>query len=122
MTDLPFAKKPRRKTGKKSATVAEKAWMSRVAELGCMVPDCKAQWIMIHHWRPDGVTDNYKVIPFCWSHHQGDFSIHNSQKTFETKYGTQRELLIKVYELLLNDGGLPAPAMEIYERLKEGTE
>jgi hypothetical protein len=118
---LPFAKTPRKKTGKKAATVAEQAWMSRVAELGCMVPDCHAKEVSIHHWRPYGApTDHYKVIPLCWSHHQGLFSIHKPQHQFEAKYGTQKELLIQVYEKILGKEILPAPAMAIYRKLKEG--
>jgi hypothetical protein len=29
----------------------------------------------------------------CYDHHQGQFSIHMSKKSFEEKYGTETEIL-----------------------------
>lgn len=124
MDKLPFAKPKRKKTGKKPATVAEREWMGRVALLGCIITGHKGKRLTIHHVRRHGEPRNhYKVLPLIDFLHLkqvgNEASIEWSLPKWEDVHGTQESLLIKVYELLLNDGGLPEPAMEIYKGLKE---
>jgi hypothetical protein len=124
MNKLRFPKPKRKKTGKKPATVAELIYMRRVLELGCIVTGYYGTGLTLHHVRRYGEKRNhYKVIPLHRSYHleqEGKDSIESSLADFEFRHGTQESLLIKVYERLLRDGGLPAPAQEIYEKLKEG--
>ena len=124
MKDLPFAKQKRKSTKKKPPTVAEKLFMERVALLGCIITGHKGNFLTIHHVRRHGEPRNhYKVLPLIDFLHLkqvgNEKSIEWSLPKWEAVHGTQEELLIKVYELLLADGGLPAPAMEIYTKLKE---
>ena len=77
------------------ATKEEKQWMDKVASLGCYV--CKRP-AALHHIRPKGTgmgrrTSHFHVIPLCYDHHQGQFSIHMSKKQFEKEYGTETEIL-----------------------------
>lgn len=91
-------------------TKAEKLHLSRVAELGCLI--CKNLKLgetpaEIHHVRTgQGVgqrADNFKVIPLCPIHHrQGGhgIAIHAGSQTWESHYGSERELLAQVLQLL----------------------
>jgi hypothetical protein len=96
--------------------------MGRVADLGCILTGRK-EGLTIHHVRRYGEKRNhYKILPLHKMYHleqEGKDSIESSLADFEFRHGTQESLLIKVYELLLNDGGLPLPAMVIYIKLKE---
>ena len=83
---------------KKVATKKEKEWMSKVQSLDCLICERPAN---IHHCRNYGTgnvgmgnrSSSYHVLPLCYDHHQGQFSIHNNKKAFEKKYGTEKELL-----------------------------
>lgn len=80
------------------ATKQEKVWMDKVASLGCYVCERPAA---LHHIRPKGTgigrrTSHFHVIPLCYDHHQGQFSIHMAKKQFEAKYGTEQEILENV--------------------------
>lgn len=79
---------------KKPATAAEKRYMGKVAELGCLVCDSPAS---VHHIREgQGMSErasNYLTIPLCKECHQGDFSIHNSKRQFTSIHGSELELL-----------------------------
>ena len=82
------------------ATKAEKAYMNKMAEYGCIVcrnfediadpPPCN-----IHHIRDHtgmGRKDS-EMIPLCHYHHQGKMGIHTiGKETWEEKYATQRNL------------------------------
>lgn len=95
---------------KKSPTKAERAHMSKVADLGCIVcinegyPDSPAA---IHHITT-GIgmgqrASNYDVLPLCGHHHQCGglgVAIHASKSTFETAYGTELQLLEQVRGML----------------------
>ncbi len=91
-------------------TKAEKLHLSRVAGLGCIVclnlgygrSPCE-----IHHIRSgQGMSiraDNYSIIGLCAIHHRlggHGVAIHAGQKTWESLYGTERELLDQVRRLL----------------------
>ena len=123
---LKYPKPKRNPTKKKPPTVAEKLFMERVALLGCIITGQQGNRLTIHHVRRHGEPRNhYKILPlidFLHLKQVGDEeSIEWSLPEWEKRHGTQELLLIKVYELLLNDGGLPEPAMEIYTKLKAGT-
>ena len=74
--------------------------MSRVADLGCFVCGGIAS---VHHIRPKGTgigrrSSHFEVIPLCYEHHQGQFSIHNTKRKFESIYGKEKEILEQVLE------------------------
>ncbi len=86
----------------KTATKKEKEHMSRVAEMGCIV--CVNLGLgetpaTIHHIGNGTMAkraSNYEVIPLCHFHHQGGNigeAVHSGRKSFETNFGTERELL-----------------------------
>ncbi len=89
---------------------ADKKHLSRVADLGCIV--CRNEGLgqsaaSIHHIRKgQGMgqrASHQKAIPLCPIHHQhGGYrvAIHAGQKAFESRYGTETELLEQVLELL----------------------
>lgn len=132
MKDLPFAKQPRIPTKKKPATVAEREYMERVHALGCTVTGYKDQpytpkqyqLVNVHHDTRGGAYRNhYKTIPVLARLHlqqEGNRdSFHGNEKGWQKKHGSIKFHLIKTYEKLLNNGGLPGPAMKIYRELKE---
>lgn len=75
--------------------------LSRIAEYGCIICMMPA---VVHHLRGHefGTGTGKKAsddltIPLCPRHHTGDQGFHIiGQKTWEAKYGTQRELLQKI--------------------------
>ena len=84
-------------------TKREKAYLDRVASLGCVV--CRNQGYgesqaQIHHIRAgQGMSQrasNYLVIPLCPSHHTDGgkgVAIHAGQQAFEAIYGSELDLL-----------------------------
>ena len=84
-------------------TKREKAYMDRVASLGCVV--CRnlghgATPAQIHHIRAgQGLSQrapNTLVIPLCPSHHTDGgkgVAIHSGQQAFEAIYGSELDLL-----------------------------
>jgi len=82
---------------KKSKTKKEKEHLSKVAALGCLICQRPAN---CHHIRPIGLgigrrSSHFETIPLCVEHHTGEFSIHNCKKEFESRYGTEEQLLQK---------------------------
>lgn len=76
---------------------AEKQYLAKVAELGCIICKSPAE---IHHIRSGmGIgqrNNNSMVLPLCPQHHRtGGFgiAIHAGQKTWEQNFGTELELL-----------------------------
>ena len=74
--------------------------MDRVASLGCLVCQRPAN---LHHIRPKGTgmgrrSSHFEVIPLCYEHHQGQFSIHRTKRKFESIYGKEKEILKQVLE------------------------
>jgi len=94
-------------------TKAERDHLSRVASLGCICPlpdrlgmtRCEAP-AEIHHLLNGTIgrkASNFEVIPLCPYHHRtGPFghAVHNGTKTFEARYGSQREMLEAVKTLI----------------------
>lgn len=83
---------------------AERAHLSKVADLGCIICRGIAE---IHHIRTGmGMAQrntNFNVIPLCANHHRtGGYGIafHAGKKAFEQKYGTELQLLEKLKGLL----------------------
>jgi len=85
------------------ATKRERRYMTKVAALGCIVPECQAE-ANIHHIRT-GYGGGQKaphqlVIPLCKEHHQGDFSIHGSPREFQNVIGSELDLLAQTIDML----------------------
>lgn len=82
----------------------EKEYQRRVREIGCIICERPAS---IHHIRAGvGVgqkSGEYDVLPLCPDHHQhGGYGVafHAGKVAWECAFGTERELLKKVKELL----------------------
>ena len=83
---------------------SEQIHCKRVAALGCYICGAEPQ---LHHIRNDGTgnagigrsNSHFSVIPLCYNHHLGPFSIHNKKILFEQKHGTEK----KYYRLLQRD-------------------
>lgn len=92
---------------------AEREYLNRVVSLGCIV--CRNLGhgetpAHVHHIRTGkGMAQrasNYETIPLCPAHHQHGghgVAIHAGQKTWETNFGTELELLEQVKLELSND-------------------
>lgn len=86
----------------KQATPAEKRYMGRVAELGCLVCQRPAQ---VHHIREgQGASErasNWLTVPLCQDHHTGEFSVHGSMsREFKNIYGSELDLLAETIKRL----------------------
>lgn len=88
----------------RAPTADEARFMDAMASLGCLAcakDGVENSHISLHHI--DGRTKegaHYLVLSLCAPHHQQDdsdpmgrISVHGSRKRFETRYGTQYELL-----------------------------
>jgi hypothetical protein len=88
----------------KPPTKLESEWMDRIANYGCIackldgIPDSPAS---VHHI----VEGNRRLghlftLPLCYTHHQGGGliapSVHQAKRTFQKRYGTERELLARL--------------------------
>jgi Recombination enhancement, RecA-dependent nuclease len=94
----------------RTANKAEKLWMNRIVDLGCIV--CQNEFNVfspasVHHL--DGKTkegSHLLTIPLCFNHHQSGFndencvSRHPHKSSFEKRYGTEQELLKQCQELI----------------------
>ena len=93
----------------KSKTKAEKAHLSSVAALGCIIcrnigyPDSPAE---LHHIRSgQGLkrASHFEVIPLCPTHHRTGthgIAIHAGRSAWESIFGTEFSLLKQVESLL----------------------
>jgi hypothetical protein len=92
-------------------TAEEARFMDAIAQLGCIA--CKKDgWenphASIHHI--DGRTKpgaHFLTLPLCGPHHQQDdsdpvqrISLHGRRATFQTRYGTERELLMECLAMI----------------------
>ena len=83
---------------KRRPTKAERAYMTRVAELGCVICGCPAE---IHHCRAgqglgQRATHIGGVIPLCPMHHRSGghgIAFHAGKRTWQDKFGTEAEHL-----------------------------
>jgi hypothetical protein len=94
------------------ANKQERAYMGRVAELGCAILICGGIPEIHHNTKNRGYgakSSNYDIMGLCPHHHRGEEGIHHiGVKTWEAKYGDQddlvKEVKLKVYEdILQND-------------------
>ena len=84
---------------------AEQIHCNKVAALGCYICGAEPQ---LHHIRNDGTgnvgigrrSSHFSVIPLCYKHHLGSFSIHNKKLLFEKRHGTEKEILQIITERL----------------------
>jgi hypothetical protein len=79
--------------------------IARVKALGCVVCrnngyDTDGAQADAHHIGNGAMgkkASDYEVIPLCKTHHQysahGEIAVHDGRKSFEARYGTERELL-----------------------------
>lgn len=78
----------------KAPDTFEKAWMDKVASLGCLIHGSPA---CIHHIRTgQGMSERAKhtlVIPLCPECHAGDFSIHKTPEQFQAVHGDELSML-----------------------------
>lgn len=92
--------------------------MGRVAALGCIV--CRklrlgATPAEVHHIREGtgkGRASHYETLPLCYLHHRGADGIHTiGTKAWHRRYGSERELLVEVLQLLgFEPSGASRPA------------
>lgn len=82
----------------------ERQHLGKVAAIGCIICRMPAE---IHHVRTGmGMgqrNTNFNVIPLCHKHHRTGghgVALHAGKKTFEAKFGTEKELLEKVNEMI----------------------
>jgi len=83
-------------------TKAEKKYLNRIAELGCIICAMPAE---IHHLRTGaGMGMKSKdVIALCPNHHRNGghgVAIHAGRLAFEANFGTELELLERLRKLL----------------------
>lgn len=97
----------------RTPTAEENRLHDRLArEVGCIA--CRLDGrinmhVSIHHIDGRTKPDAHKlVLPLCGPHHQQDdtdpagrIAVHPWKKRFETKYGTQRELLAMCMKILM---------------------
>ena len=93
----------------RNPTANESRHMDSVSQLGCIV--CYKRGFMfvpaeIHHTQGKTKSEShFKVLPLCYEHHRGGseeepISRHPWKRRFEKEYGTERELLELVGDLL----------------------
>ena len=94
----------------RNPTAKEKRHMDKVSQLGCIV--CRNEGNMfvpceIHHTQGKTKENAHcLILPLCYQHHrEGTFnglwvSRHPWKKEFESRYGTEQELLSQVEELI----------------------
>ena len=92
------------------STVVEKAFMNRVASIGCVVcmnSGNEGTPAVIHHLREEmgGAmrNSNFMVLPLCPYHHDDNAGgFHKNRKTWQMKHGTELELFGQVLEIVFS--------------------
>lgn len=82
-------------------TKAEKDYLGHIQSLGCIICGSPAS---IHHVRRYGETRKHsKVVPLCYTHHQGTAGIHTlGKREFERLFMTQ-DVMLALTELRLKE-------------------
>lgn len=87
----------------KPPTKAERKWMARVADFGCVAcrKDGHQSPASVHHiCQGMRRLGHLFTIPLCYAHHQGDGrqvpSVHFTKRQFVQRYGSELELLAEV--------------------------
>jgi hypothetical protein len=107
-------KRMRMKSSQRSVTAAEKLLWDRLASLGCIAclkDGVHNPLVSIHHI--DGRTKpgcHKLVLPLCAGHHQDGtgpdkslIAVHPWKTQFETRYGSQMDLLAECKSMLGSD-------------------
>ena len=110
---------------KKKTNKQERAYMGRVAELGCVI--CGGIPEIHHNTKNRGYgakSSNYDIMPLCPRHHRGEEGIHHiGVKTWENKYGDQDDLVkqvkLRVYADILQSDYPKYYAEEIGKSVRE---
>lgn len=94
---------------KRSSTKAERDYMRRVSEIGCILcrhlglgetPACVHHARSIHGW---GRSSHYDTIPLCFEHHVGKNGVHDmGRDQFARLYRVSEVELLALTKLLLN--------------------
>ena len=85
------------------ATASDLRHFNAVASLGCIICQKPAE---IHHINSGGMgmkSGNREVIPLCHEHHRTGghgVAVHAGKRTWEANFGTERELLERVRDIL----------------------
>lgn len=99
--------------------IKEKLHMARVVSLGCIV--CRNLGLgkspaHAHHINSKTMgkkSSDFETVPLCHLHHmhgdgsdrfKGQIAVHRGLKTFEERYGTERELLAQTLKELTTEG------------------
>lgn len=91
---------------KKQPTKADKNRWDKLRQIGCII--CRRP-PEIHHITNGTMgkkSSHQETIPLCFNHHSAQtplphgHAVHKGTKSFEERFGTQRELLIKINKLL----------------------
>lgn len=93
-----------------SKTKEEKKHLERVASIGCIVCRNEGRYNIpaeVHHIRNGAGMGrrniHFETIPLCPAHHRTGgvgIAFHAAPRTFESLYGTERELLEQVENIL----------------------
>lgn len=99
------------------------ALCSIVGCVACRIDGSFTDFVSVHHC--DGRTKphaHHFVLPLCSGHHQdgtgvpGLLAIHPWKRRFEQRYGTQRELLARCVDVLIEAGHpIPQPVQELIQ-------
>lgn len=103
---------------KKRASAAEKEYMGRVAEQGCLI--CSLHFRLhhvpaeVHHLKYGGGSlraSHWDTMPLCPEHHRGDTGIHMlGQEGFEAAYGVSELKLLQWFQEYMRTDELRAAA------------
>jgi hypothetical protein len=94
---------------KKAASAAEKAYMGRVAAVGCLVcSSCFQRYGVaaeVHHLKAGGGSkraSHWDTMPLCPEHHRGNTGIHMlGQEGFHAMYGVYELELLHWFQRLM---------------------
>lgn len=103
---------------RRAATAAEKAYMGRVAQVGCIVcSDCLGIGgtpAEVHHLKAGGGSlraSHFDTMPLCREHHRGDSGIHMlGQQRFAERYGVTELELLQRFRARMGTDALQAAA------------
>ncbi len=119
----PMERKPFPRNKKKASTMAERAHMGLVADLGCIVCRNNGRGFVpaqVHHMKVNPLSglhvgigqraSHYHVLPLCPDHHLATSPVgyHHSTTSFVAANGTEIELYRQVCKLL-SSAGYSAP-------------
>lgn len=105
-----YQKGQRLKKRSNDPTKKDREYWDQIAQLGCIIGPrgCYGRITIQHCGTGIGRRkDHKKVIPLCWGHHLGREGIdgkHISKPVWESKYGTEEQLIMRVAIRLKSTG------------------